>query len=123
MKCSVSSPRAGGARALALFTLTFILGAQCAQSQGTAFTYQGRLADSGNAANGAYEIAFSLFSASSGGGPLTTPLTNSVPVSNGLFTVTLDFGANFPGADRWLEIAARTNGGAFVTLSPRQKIT
>jgi hypothetical protein len=36
----------------------------------------------------------------------------------------LDFGANFPGADRWLEIGVRTNGlGTFSTLSPRQKIT
>jgi len=45
-------------------------------------------------------------------------------VSNGLFTVTLDFGANFPGANRWLEIGVRTNGGgAYTTLSPRQALT
>jgi len=45
-------------------------------------------------------------------------------VSNGLFTVTLDFGNQFPGANRWLEIGVRTNGvGAYTTLSPRQPIT
>ncbi len=45
-------------------------------------------------------------------------------VSNGLFTSTLDFGNQFPGADRWLEIAVRTNGGgAFSTLAPRQALT
>ena len=45
-------------------------------------------------------------------------------MSSGQFTVALDFGANFPGADRWLEIGVRTNGnGAFTTLTPRQKIT
>jgi 3-isopropylmalate/(R)-2-methylmalate dehydratase small subunit len=46
-------------------------------------------------------------------------------VTNGLFTVTLDFGAGvFTGASRWLEIGVRTNGGAsFTVLSPRQPLT
>ncbi len=44
-------------------------------------------------------------------------------VTNGLFTVLLDFGNQFPGTNRWLEIDVRTNGtGAFTTLSPRQSI-
>lgn len=53
-------------------------------------------------------------------------MTNAATgVSDGLFTVTLNFGAGvFNGANRWLEIAARTNGGgAFTVLSPRQAIT
>jgi hypothetical protein len=38
--------------------------------------------------------------------------------------VTLDFGNQFFGANRWLEIGVRTNdGGAFSTLAPRQPIT
>jgi hypothetical protein len=46
------------------------------------------------------------------------PVTNTTAVSNGLFTVTLDFGSGvFNGPDWWLEIAARTNGAAsFATL-------
>ena len=41
-----------------------------------------------------------------------------------MFTVTLDFGGVFTGADRWLEIAVRTNGGgAFAPLTPRQAVT
>ncbi|HKI69393.1 MAG TPA: hypothetical protein VKA67_07385, partial [Verrucomicrobiae bacterium] len=94
-------------------------------AQGTAFTYQGRLSDGGSPANGTYGLRFILYSADIGGsqqGPILTP--NGVVASNGLFTVTLDFGANFPGTDRWLEIGVRTNGAAsFVTLSPRQKLT
>ena len=45
-------------------------------------------------------------------------------VSEGFFTVELDFGdAAFPGADRWLQIAVITNGGSTVTtLEPRQPI-
>jgi hypothetical protein len=94
-------------------------------AQGTASTYQGRLNDGANVANGAYDLTFALFNVVSGVGQVGNTLTNSATtVSNGLFTVTLDFGANFPGADRWLEIGVRTNGGAtFTNLDPRQKIT
>ena len=53
-------------------------------------------------------------------------LTNSATVvSNGLFTVTLDFGAGvFDGTTYWLQIGVRTNGvGGFNALSPRQQLT
>lgn len=95
-------------------------------AQGTAFTYQGRLNNNSAPANGAYDMQFALFDAVTAGNPIGSALTtNAVAVSNGLFTVTLDFGAGvFPGADRWLEIGLRTNGGgAFATLNPRQSIT
>jgi trimeric autotransporter adhesin len=93
-------------------------------AQGTAFTYQGRLNDDGQSASGRYDLMFSLYGTSTGGSPLSGPITNfAVGVSNGLFTVTVDLGANFPGADRWLEIGVRTNGGgAFAILSPRQTL-
>ena len=94
-------------------------------AQGTAFTYQGRLNDGGGQANGSYDFTFSLWNAASGpaqvGGTVATAAT---AVSNGVFTATLDFGNQVPGADRWLEIGVRTNGGgAFTTLAPRQPIT
>ena len=94
-------------------------------AQGTAFTYQGRLNDNGSPANGTYGLTFALFNADTGAGQVGNTLTNSaLPVSNGFFAITLDFGASFPGADRWLEIGVRTNGGgAFTVLSPRQKLT
>lgn len=93
-------------------------------AQGTAFMYQGRLNDGASPANGTYDLTFTLFGASSGGVAVAGPATNSATsVVNGLFIATLDFGTNFPGADRWLEIGARTNGGgAFTTLAPRQKL-
>ena len=94
-------------------------------AQGTAFTYQGRLNDGGIPANGTFDLTFALFSVDSGPGQVGNNLTNSsTGVSNGLFTVILDFGQNFPGANRWLEIGVRTNGnGAFTTLTPRQQLT
>jgi len=95
-------------------------------AQTTAFTYQGRLNDGNAPASGSYDLSFSVWNTASGpaqlGGTLTT---NGVAVSNGLFTVTLDFGAGvFTGPDRWLEIGVRSNGaGAFFTLAPRQALT
>ena len=61
----------------------------------------------------------------SGGVQQGNSITNgATAVSNGLFTVMLDFGNQFPGAGRWLEIGARTNGAAsFLTLAPRQQLT
>jgi hypothetical protein len=94
-------------------------------AQGTAFTYQGRLNSGGTPANGSYDLTFALFDAASGGTQQGTALTNAATaVSNGLFTVTLDFGNQFPGANRWLEIGVTTNGGGSVaTLTPRQFLT
>src|SRR5262245_50408682 len=94
------------------------------QAQSTAFTYQGRLDDGGNPANGSYDLTFALCSAASGPTQLGAVTNTAVAVSNGLFTVTLDFGNQFPGPDRWLEIGVCTNGlGTFATLAPRQSLT
>src|SRR5438105_373778 len=97
-------------------------------SQTTSFTYQGRLTDGGNPANGSYDLQFTLWDSGGTQQPQPTPVTvtrNAVGVANGIFTVQLDFGAGaFPGADRHLEIGARpAGGGAFTILSPRQQIT
>jgi hypothetical protein len=81
-------------------------------AQGTAFTYAGRLNNNNAVANGLYDLQFALFDAAAAGNPIGSALTtNAVAVSNGLFTVTLDFGAGmFPGADRWLNLSVKTNG-------------
>jgi hypothetical protein len=114
-------------RILLVAALSLIVVATSLQAQGTAFTYQGRLNDGANPASGIYDLRFTIYDSTNNPGVVIAgPLTNSATgVTNGLFTVTLDFGAViFPGADRWLEISARTNGGgAFTTLTPRQPIT
>lgn len=102
------------------------LSASLIQAQTTAFTYQGRLTDSSLPANGNYDFQFKLFDAVSAGTQIGSTLApTNVAVSNGIFTVTLDFGAaSFPGANRWLEISVRVaGGGAFTTLAPRQPLT
>ena len=91
---------------------------------GTAFTYQGRLNDGGNPATGIYDLRFALYDAANSGSLVAGPLTNAaVAVSNGLFSVALDFGPAFDGNARWLEIAVRPNGeGAFTALAPLQAL-
>jgi len=46
-------------------------------AQGTAFTYQGRLNDSGIPANGSYDLTFSVWNAASGPAPVGGTLTGS----------------------------------------------
>lgn len=96
-----------------------------ASAQGTAFTYQGRLHGGDGPANGSYDLTFSLFDALVAGAQQGVTITNlGTVVSNGLFALTLDFGNQFPGENRWLEIGVRTNGAeAFAILEPRQALT
>lgn len=93
-------------------------------AQTTAFSYQGNLNLDGTPANGNYDFVFVLFDAVSGGSQISVAAPSNVPVSNGLFSVSLDFGAFFPGASRFMEIRVRpVGGGAFTTLSPRQQFS
>jgi hypothetical protein len=99
--------------------------------QGTAFTYQGRLTESGNPADGLFDMRFKLFDTATvgtgtqQGSTITNP---TVQVENGAFSVQLDFSpcaSCFNGAARFLEISLRPAGSpdAFAVLSPRQPIT
>jgi len=102
------------------------------QDMGTAFTYQGRLSDAGSPAKGKYDFEFKLFADPN----LTSPLYQVGPtvtkenreITNGTFTVTLDFGTDaFNGDPRWLEIGVRpgplADPNIYTTLTPRQKVT
>jgi hypothetical protein len=106
------------------FLLTVFLPSLWAQSNTTAFSYNGHLVESGRPANGLYDITFGLYSTNSDGDPISGfIITNSVVVSDGLFSTTLDFGNVFDGTAYWLELRVRTNGGGgFVTLSPRSQV-
>ncbi len=86
----------------------------------TAFNYQGRLLEAGVPANGTFNVDFSLWDDPVAGSQIgSTIIFNSLPISDGLFTVELDFGASaFDNTSRWIEIAV--NGS---TLNPRQLIS
>ena len=112
---------------IALTVLCVLFQLRPAWAQLTAFTYQGRLNLGGAAANGLYDLRFTVFDSTNSPGTIVAgPMTNAAAgVSNGLFTATIDFGTNvFTGAARWLEIGVRTNGGgSFNVVSPRQALS
>src|SRR4030095_4431936 len=93
----------------------------------TAFTYQGRLMDGGNPARGVFAMQIAPFDAVTNGAQVGGPLLlEDVFVTNGLFTVLLDFNASvFTGEGRWLEVGLRPgpSSGSFTLLSPRQELT
>jgi hypothetical protein len=90
------------------------------------FTYQGLIKQSGIPVNGTCDFRITLYDAASGGSQIGTTQANAgVAVSNGLFTVELNFGPAFQGNKSWLDIQARcpSSSGSFVMLSPRQALT
>lgn len=108
---------------LSVFVTLLAVVAVCVSASplGTAFTYQGKLTDSGGVGqNGSLSMSFKLFDMATAGTQIgSTVNLTGVSVANGLFTVQLDFGASaFAGQKRWLE----TTVGA-QTLSPRAEIT
>jgi hypothetical protein len=109
----------------ALSSLIILFSALNAFAQGTVITYQGRLNDNGQPANGTYDFSFKLYDSTNiPGNTVSSPVASpGTQVANGLFSVNLDFGSAFDGTPRFLEIQVRTNGAAsFVTLSPRQPL-
>jgi hypothetical protein len=109
---------------VSLLCLTYSTGQLSAQ--GTAFTYQGRLTDNGSPASGSYDFRVRLASDALGNNFVAGPLfSNAVPVSGGLFTLRLDFGAGiFTGSNYWLQLDVKaTNVGSYSTLTPLQALT
>jgi hypothetical protein len=109
-----------------LFATALLSAAALAQPVTNAWTYQGQLNDGAAVANGPYDFIFRLFNASSGGTQIGSNVAiNDRQVSDGLFTVSLDFGAAFDGTARWLDIQVRPGAstGAYTLLTPRQPLT
>jgi hypothetical protein len=95
---------------------------------GATFTYQGQLKEAGIPVDGQYDFLFRLYGDPSGGTPMGDVSVDNWPVTNGLFTVQLDFGSDvFNGDARWLEVAVRpeasSDGDPYTFLSPRQPVT
>ena len=106
---------------LAIFGL-MLCGAALSSAQTTEFSYQGFLSDNSASANGNFDFEFRLFDAPTGGTLLGSRVHPNVRVTNGVFSVVLDFG-EFASANRFLEIAVRPPGGGTVTtLAPRSKV-
>ncbi|MEM6572923.1 MAG: hypothetical protein AAF736_01540 [Pseudomonadota bacterium] len=98
-----------------------------AQPLTTRFSYQGSLSQSGSLATGVFDLQFELFDALENGAPVGSPfMVEDVAVVDGIFTVTLDFGAMpFAGDQLWLEVGVREGASVddYQGLTPRQAVT
>ena len=112
------------------WSISFFPPPPAAVAQSSAFIYQGKLESNSAAVDGSAAFRFSLW----GSAASTTPTgqigskiaRNAVPVSKGLFTVSLDFGFGVvDNKDLFLQIETRSpaGSGAFTTLAPRQLLT
>ncbi len=103
-----------------VMALTMILSGVVLAGASTAFTYQGQLQQANANFSGTANLAFRLYDVPTGGDMIGSEneFINHT-ISDGLFKVTLDFGAGaFTEEPRWLEV--RVNGAPLV---PRQAIT
>ncbi len=96
----------------------------------SSFTYQGRLESAAEAVNGNADFRFSLWTTETNTSPDgqagNTVSRRDVPVTDGLFTTSLDFG--FGVADNknlflQTEVRSPAGSGAYTTLTPRQPLT
>jgi hypothetical protein len=92
---------------------------------GTTFTYQGRLDSSGVPTTGTCSFRFSLFEDAGGTSQVgSTDTLVGVAVTDGLFTVQLDFGTGaFADAARWLGIEVQCPGDPGYTNLGLQSLT
>lgn len=122
----ISSVRTMGSAILAIALLAQSATETRAQlALNTAFTYQGSLVEAGEPATGTFDFTFSLHDAEPSGSQVgATASVEDRPVTRGVFTAILDFGA-FTGERRWLEIGVRPGAdtGGYTLLAPRVELT
>jgi hypothetical protein len=94
-------------------------GLEAASAVTSSINYQGRLTDSGgNPLSGTYTMSFKLYETSTGGTALRTD-TQSVTVTDGLFSTPINLGtSSFDGRALWLGIKV----GSDPEMTPRQEL-
>ena len=99
-----------------------------AAPMGTAFTYQGRLTDANNPADGLYDLRFRLYDSPAAGAQKGNTIDiGELDVVDGYLTIELNFGGEvFDGNARWLEIGVRPgqlkDPNQYTALGPRQQV-
>lgn len=110
-----------------LVTVTLFAAADriAADPVSSAVTFQGQLKQDGKPVDGTCEFFFSLYDAETNGTSVADVGPATLDVTDGLFSVELDFGAAaFDGDARWIEIeVVCPPGGSMETLTPRQPVT
>jgi hypothetical protein len=121
------TPRTRAACAAAMLLALFVIPAFSSVPLSGAFTYQGMLNKNDAPLTGSADFLFSLWDGTLIGNQIGSTISlTAVDVEDGLFTVSLDFGASaFNGDARWLQVAVRSPSGSglYVTLTPRQPLS
>lgn len=110
--------------ALALFMSAGIAAGQV--GAGTALTYQGELKEGGSPASGVYDMQFTLYTDSVAGSQVGfSQFISDVPVTEGRFSTKVNFGPQWNGSARWVQIAVRPGAstGSYTPMLPRQELT
>lgn len=110
---------------------TALSGAAAFAQSDTAFQYQGALDQGGAPYTGTADFRFTLWDAAAGGNQIGAIVqVANVQIDEGLFDVSLDFGASALAQPRWLEIQLRAPAWdgigtepSFVLLSPREPVS
>ena len=93
---------------------------------GTAFSYNGRLRQLGQPADGEFDFQIGLFNhpTDTNAQVGSIVMVEDAQVTEGLVVLELDFGVAFDRNTRWLELAVRPGAetGDFTSLMPRQRI-
>lgn len=93
------------------------------QPVSTSFSYQGRLKRQGEPYSGSCAFQFELWNAADGGDQQGAMSLNAVSVTEGLFSVQLDFDDQFRGKERWLATAVQCPGDNGFTALGREPLT
>ena len=98
------------------------------RAQTNVISYQGQLNVNGVAANGDYDLRFTLHDTPAQTNQVAGPVVvGPTTVSGGVFSVMLNFGSTAfsGGSNRWLQIGVRGYGetNAYTVLTPRQLLT
>ncbi|HEV7490677.1 MAG TPA: tail fiber domain-containing protein [Rhodanobacteraceae bacterium] len=106
-----------------LMTAALLLAMGSTALQAGSFTYQGRLNDGGQPANGHYDLKIGLYGDEHSTVPLFPPVTVfGVDVHEGSFSTPLDFG-NSAQNGGWIGVSVRPAGsGDFAALSGRSRV-
>jgi hypothetical protein len=107
----------------AVLGTSLFLGAGFVQAE--PFVFQGQLNEAGSPASGVYDLAFDIYNVETGGAAIAgTVVVDDLEVTNGNFTVELDFGDVFDGSSRWITINVRDGAdtGPYTLLDPRAKV-
>jgi hypothetical protein len=115
---------------IAVMLCVSLAGIAAAQSNGpnaavtTKFTYQGQIKRAGALFDGTCNMRFTLWDAATAGVQQASYIVPApVTVSDGVFAVEVDFGAQFKGDARWIQTETQCADDAGYTTLPRVALT